>query len=251
MRRVSSATEFLLGEVLARQSVSFRKHPLYPRLLARLPPLAAVRLDRKALAVLQRGRLLPENLPNLYRTYRLPADEFYPLFLRIQRDVREQRLLRKQRRSREIARIINALPVNIHDFIVFLAKLEGRYAAGCPVWRQNLYPKTKKRARELSSYTLAEWIVFFGWYLDLFRTRYSRLPDPGVLQPRFLLACMVLGCLPDPVSLRAPPAARVKACYRRLSKQTHPDAGGDPGLFRMISLARDTVLGYSAKSRSP
>jgi len=243
-----------LGDLLAAQSVSFRKHTLYPRLAARLaavPALTAVRLDRRALAVLNRARIRPENLENLYRSCRLSADEFFPLFLRIKTELQEKRRERARLRSLEIARLVNALPPNVHDFIVLLARIEGRFDSGCPVWLENLYPKTKKRARELSGFTFAEWIAYFGWYLDLLRARYAWAPDLRALEPRLLMACMVLGCMPDPATLRLPPPARIKERYRLLSKQAHPDAGGDPGLFRMISLARDTLLEQRPRSGSP
>ncbi len=244
-RRPSPRPTRSLGDLLAAQSISFRKHALYPRLterLAAVPALAAARLDRRALAVLNRARIRPENLENLYRSQHLPADQFFTLFLQIKTELRERRRERVRLRSLEIARMVNALPPNVHDFIVLLARIEGRFDSGCPVWLDNLYPKTKKRARELSGFTFADWIAYFGGYLDLLRARYAWAPKLRALEPRLLLACLVLGCLPDPVSLRLPSPARIKAQYRLLSKQAHPDAGGDPGLFRMISLARDTLL---------
>jgi hypothetical protein len=44
--------------------------------------------------------------------------------------------------------------------------------------------------------------------------------------------------------------AEVLAAYRRLSRSCHPDAGGNPGLFRLLTTARDQMLSDSGRRSS-
>lgn len=242
---VAAAKNRTVAALLERQPAAFRAHPAYPRLVARLrvsPVLARVRLDPIAFRLLDKARIEAKNLENLYVNRRLPRDPFFPLFLVVKREIAELRAQARRARDAAIAATVDSFPSEIRDFIIFLAKLEKRLNPRCPLWRGTLYPRTKKRAAELAAFSYAQWIELFGPYLELLRRRYVDRPELRPMDPEKLLACMALRCLPDPETLRWPSDAEVKAAYRRLSKTVHPDAGGDVGLFRLITLAKETLL---------
>lgn len=244
MRRVQQRTR-PLSALLERQSATFRGHPSYPRLLARMkrtPELRRLRLGRRAYALLDSARLAPRYLENFYRSYGVPRDPFFPLFLAMKRELILRRRERFRDRSLAIAAMVDALPENARNGIVFLAKLERRFAPDCPLWRKDLYPRTKKRARELASLDLGQWIRFFSGYLELLRRTYAAEDDLRRLDGERFVACMVLGCYPDPETLRWPDAATVRARFRARSRRDHPDAGGDPRVFRVAVMARDALL---------
>ena len=41
---------------------------------------------------------------------------------------------------------------------------------------------------------------------------------------------------------RTATTAEIKAAYRSISKTAHPDAGGNEGLFRLVSIAYKTLI---------
>jgi hypothetical protein len=65
------------------------------------------------------------------------------------------------------------------------------------------------------------------------------MPSPSIDQRR--AALRLLG-LRDPIE-----APEVVGAYRRLARQHHPDLGGDPDVFRSLTVARDLLL---AETRS-
>jgi hypothetical protein len=232
-----------LARLLGKQSPAFRRDPRFADLesmLAASARLRAVRLGRRACALLNESRLKVENLGDFVETYRLPPSPFFRLFLTMKREARA-RLdgLRRDRETR-IADIAATFPREARGLIGYLAEAERLRNPAAPLWRAELGPGSLKRAREMAAFGLAEWISFFADYIERLRGAYRRI---SLVDADTLLACMILECLPDPATGRLPSKATLRTQFKRLSKSCHPDLGGDPKRFLLLSRARDALLG--------
>lgn len=233
---------YTLNHLLEKQPKGFRKDPLYPGLINSYlgsPRLKAVRINRRCYKLLNNGTIKPEHLENFIRTYRLPADPFFPLFFQIKRSYLDRRAELGKKRREYIDSVIRSLPREVREFMDFLGDTEracnrtGRH----PLWNTRIYPNTKKQAQAYEKNGFLEWILFFKDYLELLQDRYKLFkPDSG----KSLLSCFILGCLPAGPAGKPDPE-KVKREFRRLSKDYHPDNGGDPRVFIFIKWAKDQL----------
>jgi hypothetical protein len=234
-----------LARLLAKQGAAFRRDPRLADLesmLAASARLRAVRLSRRALALLNEPRLMVESLGDFVATYRLPRSPFFRLFLIMKLEARA-RLdgLRRDREAR-IAGIAATFPSEARGLIGYLAEVERLRNPSAPLWRAELRPGSLKRAREMAAFGLAEWISFFAGYIERLRGAYRRI---SLVDADELLACMILECLPDPSTGELPSKAVARRQFKLLSKSCHPDLGGDPRRFLLLSKARDELVGNS------
>jgi hypothetical protein len=232
-----------LPSLLARQPATARKHPDFRRLelmLENSSELKRIRLDRSAVRLLDRPRLEPRFLGNFYATYRIKAHPFYALFLEIKWSCAKMREEAAKARGRRIDSIMEACPREVRLMLRYLEALEGARRPESPLFRKGLYPRTLKRAREAAELSLSRWIPLFREHLSALRQGYRTI---AIRPTRELIARMILECLPDPRTGRAPPDAAVRASFRSLSKACHPDLGGDASRFRLLAWARDLIIG--------
>jgi hypothetical protein len=137
---------------------------------------------------------------------------------------------------------MRTLPPEVRNQIKYLGYLERYYnAAGfSPVWQKHLFPGSKKKADAYTRMVPTEWQRLFRDHLALLVRRYPRLTR--AIADR-VLACFVLGMVPELIPPARPLPAEVARTYRRLSMLHHPDRGGDPALFISIKRARDVLAG--------
>ncbi len=206
------------------------------------PVLNRVRMSRRCYSLLQHARITPSNLHHFYRTYRLPKNEFFPLFLTIRREYLAERERKQAKRREDIRRIVRTLPEHVLGFIKYLGYLENHYnyAGLHPLWQSKLFPASKKAARKYTEYTQLQWIELFRRHLLSLERRYRRFDE---VTGKRLLACFVLECTPQSVPPIWPKRSQVTRSYRRLSLLHHPDRGGDSRLFIQLKRARDTLIG--------
>jgi hypothetical protein len=244
MRRSTSARPTLsLRRLLDMQPPGLRKDCRFAELEAMLrasPRLRAARLNRTAYALLDGPRLRLADLPNFVDTYRVPASPFFELFLTLKWE-RSSRLAAARRdRERRIAAIAASYPREVLGLLGYLEEAERRIRPDAPLRRLGPWPRSMARARELGTLGLAEWIPLLADYAETLRAGYRSI---ALCDTETLLACMALECLPDPATGRLPSKAAIRTQYRRLSKACHPDLGGDPRRFLLVSRARDRLLG--------
>lgn len=231
-----------LAHLLLAQGGGIRKHPDFARLeslLRRSPTLGRLRLSRVGYRLLNEPRLKIENLENFYSTYRVPRSAFFPLFLSIKWAHRRDLAAARERRAGDIAAIMELWPREVIGLARYLKEAERRANPGTPFWRRELCPHSKKRATELLGFALSDWIPYLADYIDRLRRSYRTL---ALADTDRLLACAFLDCLPDPATGRLPSKATVKAQYRKISKACHPDLGGDPRHFLIVTKSKDLLL---------
>ena len=207
------------------------------------PRLKNLRISRRCYSLLQHAVIKPEFLHNFYRSYRLPRDPFFPLFLRVKRDYLDERRQKQEQKLRYIADKMRGLPPDTLAFIKYLAAFEQQYnrADNFPVWTTHLFPSTKKRVNEYSSFTRTEWIALFNAHLQRLEQRYRELNEET---NKRLLASYVLECLPQSGTSGLQPDLQTAARnYRRLSKLYHPDLGGDVDFFLQLQWAKEVLTG--------
>ncbi len=201
--------------------------------------LRSAALNKTAYVLINQPRLEPKNLGNFLETYRLPSQPpFFKLFLSIKWERRKSLAARAQDRESRIAAIAAGFPQGARGLIAYMEAAERRSNPSAPFWKAELRPGTLKRAREMAAFSPSDWISFFEDYIERLGSGYRRI---ALYDTDLLLASMLLDCAPDPAMGRLPSAATVRAQFKRLSKACHPDLGGDPALFRLISRARDTL----------
>jgi hypothetical protein len=236
---------YSLAYLLSRQPKSLQKQDLYAPMLRQYSTstrLQQLRFNRRCYSLLHNARVAPHNLPHFYRTYRLPADPFFPLFLATKRAYLDHREELKHRRDRYILETLRALPPPILATIKYLGYLECHYnsRADSPVWQRYLFPGSRKAADEYRRYDQATWLLLFRRHLRRLCARYRTLSDTTADR---VIACFLLGLTPPSIPPQNPSPREITSGYRRLSLLHHPDRGGDPALFIEIKRARDTLMG--------
>ncbi|MFP4231221.1 MAG: hypothetical protein ACLFRR_05165 [Spirochaetaceae bacterium] len=244
-RGAGGTRRYSIGYLLSRQPVTVTRHPSYPALLAHFnnaSRLQTLRFPRRCYSLLHNARVAPENLHHFYRTYRLPAHPFFPLFFQVKRDYLRERERKREERHRFILESMRTLPPPILAFVKYLGRLEQHYAGGarCPIWQKYLFPGTKKQVRSYLSYGELQWLETFRVHLGRLEREYRAFNHRLVERA---LACFVLGIPPGGPPPRRPPAAEVSSAYRRQSMRFHPDRGGDGRLFVELEWARQALRG--------
>ena len=256
-RRRRSRKSYTLGYLIAKQPKGLAKLGTYRALRDHYlssPALRSARIPSRAYRLLNEARLQPEHLANFYRTYRLPQNPFFPLFLAAKSEYLAIQVKRAEARRRWIRETMRSLPDRELEMVRYLGRLECAVnAAGrSPVWQERLYPGTKKRAREYQDSSPVEWLSVFRSHTDALTIRYP------VLRRGFadrILALYLLDLSPrtsrsalPPFPPALPPEATIRSAYRSLSMRYHPDQGGDPARFIHVKWARDTLLGQAPAS---
>jgi len=234
---------YSLGELLAKQPKTLRADPAFSailRLYRLSPKLQSIRISRTCRTLLDRATLNPENLPQFYRTYGLPRDPFFPLFLAARKMYGKRKQDRLIQKKEFIAAVLRGLPENVRDFMRFLVLYEKGLHSGRthPVWSSELFPGTKKRAREYSRFDFTAWVEFFRRYLALVEEQYPVHSRARTLK---FLALFILESLPEPRPPYAESREHVAKNYRRLSKLYHPDLGGDTIRFILLNQAMESI----------
>lgn len=229
--------------LLDKQPKSLKKEKHYQLMVSFLqnsPTLTGVRFNRRCYSLLNDAIIKPEHLENFYKTYRLPVNPFFPLFFMVKRKYLLKRDNKKLERLQYIETKMEELPSYIRRYSALMKELELKYnrANQFPAFKENLVPKTKKKADLFAKYNHAEWIFFFGNYMSFLADLYVRIPSD--LMER-MSACLILNCLPSSFS-EVPQRSKVSNRYRSFSKIYHPDAGGDQELFIKIKWARDLLI---------
>jgi len=235
--------QYNLGELLAKQPRTLQADPAFSavlRLFRLSPRLQSIRISRTCRTLLDRATLDPENLPQFYRTYGLPRDPFFPLFLAARKMYRKRQQDRLEQKKEFIAAVLRGLPENVRDFMRFLVLYEKSLHSGRahPVWSSGLFPGTKKRAREYSRFDFPAWVAFFRRYLAGVEERY---PVHSEARTRKFLALFILESLPEPLPPYTESWENVSRNYRRLSKRYHPDLGGDANRFVLLNQAMESM----------
>jgi hypothetical protein len=245
MRQSGSRTAYSLSFLLTRQSAAIRRLPEFARLEAMLreaPSLARVRLSRTALRLLDEPRLQPRHLDAFRRTYRLPDSLFFRIFLEMKWSRRKALAARREEIQGRIEAIMETCPRYARGMLEYLSAAEAACSLGTALYARKLYPRSMKRAREMAGFTLAQWTACFRAFIPVLRGSYRTivLPPEGCL-----MAAMLLECLPDPKTGKPRTKADIKASFRALSKECHPDSasGDDSASFRLLVKARDALLG--------
>jgi len=203
--------------------------------------LKTLRVNRRCYSLLNHARIAPHNLHHFYRTYRLPANSFFPLFFTIKRSYLGERERIREERHRYILARIRSLPEPTLTTVRYLGYLERHYnsADRSPVWQKHFFPTSKKKADTYGSYDVAAWLALFRRHLALLTRRYPGVTD--VVADR-ILASFLLELTPDSIPPARPSRRDISCNYRRLSLIHHPDRGGDARMFIKIKQARDALV---------
>lgn len=201
--------------------------------------LQRLRIGRRCYRLLNNASVSPENLKSFYRSYRLPEDPFFPLFLSVKRNWIDGRKKWQEERRKAISLMMDGLPVERYRNIELMGRLEEKYnpAGKRPLWDKIVFPGTKKRAGELIGFEELQWQNLASHFLNCLSERYRSLSTEEALKVEALL---IMGFNRIPVGTY-PERQEVQERFRHLSKIYHPDGGGDSTLFRRLKTARDIL----------
>lgn len=244
MRRRKQTRFYAISYLLSRQPKGLQKQRHYREMVDHYTSseaLRRLRISRRCYTLLNAARIEPHNLRHFYRTYRLPADPFFPLFFAVKRAYLVERERVKQERRAYILSRMRSLPPFRLAAVKYLGHLERSInAAGdSPVWQKELFPGSKKKADSYLRYSELEWFETYRCHLDRLRARYRRMTD---LAARRIHAYLVLEIIPDRMPSRHVHRSEVTGAYRRLSLRYHPDRGGDAEVFVQLKRARDVLM---------
>ena len=244
-RAARRARAYTIAQLLARQPKGLRRIDHYQAMLRQFnasPRVQQLRVGRRCYALLDAATIEPENLYRFYRTYGLPADPFFPLFLSVKRAYLSDRERVAEERRAYILSKLRGLPPHTLDWFRHVGYLERYYSptGASPVWQRQLFPGSKKRADELAGLGTLAWRSVFARHLGALAERYPGLTRQAASR---LLACFVLELPPGSIPPTRRDPAEVNRSYRRLTLLHHPDRGGSAPLFIELKRARDTLLG--------
>lgn len=204
--------------------------------------LQKLRISPRCYRLLNEAKVPPENLKNFYDTYRLPEDPFFAWFLKVKTEWFAERERWQEERRQAILSTMNRLPEHRRKALRILAEYEKRANrfGDFPLWENRLYPRTKKRAGEFLRFGEAEWHDLWRNHLIQLSWKYRSIPplEDEAGNPTYtarLLATLVLRC--SRVDRK-----EIGDNFRKLSKEFHPDRGGDAEHFHRIKAARDLLL---------
>lgn len=244
-RRAVSTRTYSIAYLLSRQPKGLRRHDQYATMVSHFKAserLKTLRVGQRCYSLLNKARIAPDNLHHFYRTYRLPADPFFPLFFAIKGAYLAERERTKEERHKYILARVRSLPEPILTFFRYLGELECHYngSGRSPVWQQHLFPSSKKQADAYARYGMADWHTILRDHLSRLAARYPGMTDVVVAR---VLGSFLLELPPNGVPPARPSRRQISRNYRRLSLVHHPDRGGDARLFILIKRARDVLVG--------
>ena len=241
---------YSIAYLLKRQTAGFKKHPRYPELIYRFsvsPVIKRLRITSRCYRILNNAMIPEKNLPSFYRTYRLPKDPFFSIFIAIKSEVLEKKRSRKKAKEDWIKNEMKNVPDYLRTSMGELREFEMKLnrAGKCPEWEKTFIPATKKRVCEMKRGDIDDWTEVFDAFLERIKDRYGRsIPTRvnGVSGGKILLSLIVLGFPFSIAGMNIPAKNTINERYRRLSKKFHPDLGGDERHFVVLKQARDILL---------
>jgi hypothetical protein len=228
-----------IQDILDKQPKRLKNKQEFRDLLVYLkehPKLFSITMPYRCFKLLSEGILEVKNLPNLYRTYKLPKDPFFNRFLKLKREQLYHRRDLKELRRQYILKKIKELPDEIVECFKFLGNLEKQLnrAGKIPVWQSVLLPKTKKAANEFEKKSAGEWDEYFSAFLNALEKRYGNL---NVDYKKELLSRSIFGLLDGQLSEK-----EIRQRFKKLSLTSHPDQGGTHEHFLRIQEAMEQLL---------
>lgn len=242
-RRRSGSSKLSLNRLLNRQPKTIKKHPHYELMMSHYlasEKLQKLKINRQCYRLLDKAIITVENLPNLYRTYKVPQDPFFPLFIKIKKDYLSERLKKVEEREKYILVQMKKLPREKRKVLRFLAELEESISPGGTrqTWEREIYPGSMKRALEMLKISETEWTEILDLYFESLSLKY-----PVFSRNRAKVsASLFLRIIPTLPPLGFPSKETVNKSYRKLSRSYHPDSGGDASLFIRLQNSRDLLL---------
>ncbi len=202
--------------------------------------LQKLRISRRCYRLLDRARIKPGNLASFYRTYKIPRDAFFPLFLAVKSKWIEDRQSWKERRIKRIEIVMEKLPRRRKKEMERLKILEKALnpAGKAPLWKLFISPSTIKRSEEILIQSDIEWLNLYSRYLGGLTERYHNFSNSKALRVEALL---LLGFELTETGYK-PGEREINEHFRTLSKTHHPDRGGNSVVFRRLKTARDVLL---------
>lgn len=242
-RRHSGKSDLSLNRLLSRQPKTIRKHPHYELMISHYlasEKLQALKINRQCYRLLDKAVITVENLPNLYRSYRVPRDPFFPLFIKIKKDYLTQRLKKAEEREKYILTQMKKLSGERRRVLRFLAELEESLSplGSRLIWEKEIYPSSRKRALEILKISDREWFALIDGYLKSLSLKYPAISS----RQEQLSASLFLKIIPTLNPLIFPSKETVNKSYRKLSRRYHPDSGGESYLFIKLQNSRDSLV---------
>ncbi len=203
--------------------------------------LQKLRISPKCYHILNEARIKPGYLSEFYSTYKLPADPFFPLFLSVKHQWFQERERIKEEKEAAIFERVKQLPEHRRRALRILAEFEQKHHPGNahPIWDERLFPKTKKRAEEFHHFNEKDWYKVWKEYLNWLSLRYRGINEEYTEK---LLAALILRC-------RKIERREITENFRKLSREYHPDTGGDAESFLYIAMARDILLSRENRNK--
>lgn len=242
-RRRSGKSKLSLNRLLSRQPKTIRKHSHYELMISHYrasEKLQSLRINRQCYRLLDKAIISPENLGNLYKTYRVPQDPFFPLFIKIKKDYLTDRLKKVEEKEKYILAQMKKLPWEKRRVLRFLAELEESIspAGARHTWEKEIYPTSKKRAFELLTISDSEWNGIIDCFFESLSLAYPVFSK----RKEQVSASLFLQIIPSLNPKDTPSKETVNKMYRKLSRKYHPDSGGESTLFIRLQNSRDLLL---------
>jgi len=242
-RRPVGRTIYTIDYLLNKQPKALKKDPRYFQMLESLKEDPAVKLrkfNRRCYSLLHNGVIRPEHLSNFYRTYRLPKHAFFPLFFSIKKDYLEKKEQQKKDRVEYIKIKQHQLPMRVRQMQHYLQSMEKEAHEHdlFPLWKRKFRVRTKKQIDRWIAFSHSQWILFFEDFLEQFSQLYPFYPQRHI---DYIKAGHILQCINEKDS-RQLDLALAKVNFRKLSRQYHPDTGGDSEMFIRLKWAKDIIL---------
>ena len=193
-------------------------------------------LNNRAFSLLNRGKVNQENLSLFYKTFKIEANIFFPVFVSIRNKYLTERKIKKLENEKYIYQKMILLPDSTKKILKYLNVIEKKVKIDKTkkIWSKFFYPTTRTKANKVIKYNNIDWGILFFQFIDELSKRYNIQIDNKTYKK---VSLFILEINEDKTTYET-----IKKQYRILSMKYHPDKGGNSLHFNILKNAKDKLF---------
>ncbi|HOJ63861.1 MAG TPA: hypothetical protein PLE45_05520 [Spirochaetota bacterium] len=197
--------------------------------------LKKLKISNYCFNLLNKAKILPENLNFFYKRFNLPKNSFFPLFLKLKREYILSQKQSKKEKEKYIYEKMIKLPTETKNMIKMLNSYEKKINKlnKTPLWTKIIYPTSKRKANEYLRYSNIQWAILFNKFLDELSNKYNCKID---LTIKNKIDLFILEIYNEKYTYQV-----IIKQFRLLSKKYHPDKGGTSLYFNILKDTKERL----------
>lgn len=226
-------------ELLKKQPKKVKINPLFfdiVNIYNSSNELKKIKISNHCCNLLNKAKILPQNLDSFYKKFKLPKNSFFPLFLKLRKEYLEKLNIKKKEKNLYIYNKMKILPQSVKFLMRLLSIIEKELNKfkKIPLWNKIIYPKSKAKVNQYLKYNNIEWSLLFNNFIAELVKKYGYKVDSEIIRK---IDLFILEIEDQEYSNEA-----ILKKFRHLCKKYHPDHGGDARYFNILKNTKDKLL---------